>query len=130
MLESSHPHVVGPGYRRVDHRGILLEVLNEGRWESLLSGNMVRGAVMGHHYHKVTEVFFFLTAGRAEVGLWEPQAAQSRRVWLGPEQGIRFWPGMSHAIRFTEDSTFLMLKSRHYDPADPDTFACPVPDFG
>jgi hypothetical protein len=129
MLANADLQLVEPGYRRADDRGILLEVLNGSRWECLLSGQMLRGAVMGHHYHEATEVFFFLTAGRADVGLWDPFDKQGGRTTLRAEQGIRFRPGISHAVRFVEDSTFLMLKSRRYDPANPDTFACRVPDF-
>jgi len=32
----------------------------------------------------------------------------------------------THAVRFDEVSDFLMLKSKQYDPQNPDTFAYPV----
>jgi hypothetical protein len=38
-----------PVYVRRDGRGLFEELLNTGRWESLISGRMDAGAVMGHH---------------------------------------------------------------------------------
>ncbi len=38
-------HVLTPAFRREDERGLFVEGLNEGRWESLLFGSMQRGAV-------------------------------------------------------------------------------------
>jgi dTDP-4-dehydrorhamnose 3,5-epimerase-like enzyme len=111
-----------PAFRREDDRGELLEILDQGSWTSLLSGRMKPGSVMGNHYHKITNIFFFLTRGSAQVSTVHAQTGERDRFRLEPRQGVMLEPGESHAIRFLEESEFIMLKSRRYDPADPDTF--------
>lgn len=114
--------VIRPSFERVDDRGVLREVLNSGRWECLLSGEMKAQAVMGNHYHKKTNVFFFLTSGRADVTSVHMGTGSRRRYVLRRLEGILLKPHVAHAIRFEEDSSFIMLKSVRYDSADPDTF--------
>ena len=114
--------VLTPAFRREDERGLFVEGLNDGRWESLLFGSMRRGAVLGNHYHKKTEIFFCLITGRAEVAIVQVDTNERERLTLGPEQGVRLAVKESHAIHFLEASEFIMLKSLRYDPADPDTF--------
>jgi dTDP-4-dehydrorhamnose 3,5-epimerase-like enzyme len=129
MRAIQQPVVLDASHRREDDRGTLIEVMNRGAWRSVLCGSMRRGAVMGHHYHNQAEVFVFLTSGRADVGLCDPHTMQTTRMTVGAEQGILLPTGISHALRFTEDSTFVMLKSLPYDPASGDTVHYPVPDF-
>jgi hypothetical protein len=43
-------------------------------------------------------------------------------------QGVILNTNESHAIRFIEESDFVMLKSLRYNPADPDTYQFPVKD--
>lgn len=118
--------VMAPSFQRRDGRGLFVEALNGGPWETLLFGTMKRDAELGHHYHKKTEVFFCLTRGRAEVALVQVETGERERLLLEAPQGVRLRVNESHAIRFLEESDFIMLKSRPYDPSDPDTFAHPV----
>jgi len=120
-----HP-IVEPGTVRVDARGTFIEALNGGRWESLICGSMKAEAVMGDHFHRQTVVFFFLTAGAAQIDTVDVTSGERDRVRLDANQGLLLRTGESHAIRFLQDSQFVMLKSRRYDAADPDTFAFPV----
>ena len=119
--------ILRPSYTRVDDRGTLREVLNAGRWESLLCGEMRPGAVMGHHFHKVTEVFVYLTSGRIHVTEVEVTTGVIRSRQLAAGEGIWLHPNVAHALRFEEASSFLMLKSKQYQPDDPDTFHYSVP---
>jgi dTDP-4-dehydrorhamnose 3,5-epimerase-like enzyme len=118
--------VLTPAFRRLDERGLFVEGLNDGRWESLLFGSMTRGAVMGNHYHAHTDIFFCLTKGKADVTIVQVDTGEREQLTLNAEQGIRLAVRESHAIRFLEDSDFIMLKSLRYNPADPDTVAYPV----
>lgn len=120
-----HP-IVEPGTVRVDARGTFIEALNGGHWESLICGSMKAEAVMGDHFHRQTVVFFFLTAGAAQIDTVDVTSGERDRVRLDANQGLLLRTGESHAIRFLQDSQFVMLKSRRYDAADPDTFAFPV----
>ena len=112
-----------PVWTRVDGRGKLVELLNTGQWKALLYGRMRRHAVMGHHYHKRTDVVFFLLDGKARVTSVQVRTARRRRCSLGRNQGVVFGSYESHAIRFLAPSEFIMAKSRPYRPSQPDTFA-------
>lgn len=115
-------------FRRVDERGTFIEVLNDGHWEVLICGEMRAGAVIGNHYHRKTEIFFFLKKGSARVGIIHVETGERRCLSLVAEEGVILKTKESHAIRFLQDSEFIILKSLRYDPADPDTFQYPIPD--
>jgi quercetin dioxygenase-like cupin family protein len=85
------------------------------------------GAVMGRHFHRLTDVFFFLVAGQARVTEVDVRTGAERRTELRAGEGLWLHPNVAHAIRFERQSSFLMLKSRRYDRADPDTFEYEVP---
>jgi dTDP-4-dehydrorhamnose 3,5-epimerase-like enzyme len=118
--------VLVPTFQRRDGRGLFVEAVNGGPWETLIVGTMKRGAELGHHYHKQTVVLFWLTKGRAEVAIVHVETGEQERLELDALQGVRLLANESHVIRFLEDSEFVMLKSLRYDPDDPDTFAYPV----
>ncbi len=119
--------IIPPNFERKDERGVFHEVINEGRWESLICGQMKAGAVLGNHYHKTTQIFFYLTGGAAAVHTIHVETGERDQLGLHGSQGVFLQSNESHAICFLEDSAFVMLKSRRYDSADPDTFDFPVP---
>ena len=123
------PHaIVGPTHVRRDERGELQEIVNSFPAKALLSGSMKAGAVMGNHYHRRTRVFFYLQSGSAVVRTVRADTGARDAFALSGGQGVVLEPNESHAIRFTAESGWLMLKSEPYDPADPDTYPLPVPD--
>ena len=109
-------------YIREDSRGLFVEIVNTGPWETVISGAMRKGAVMGNHYHKRTRCLMFLTSGaaRVEVVAVESGSRSSTRIWA--REGVYLEPNHAHAIRFDEDSTFILAKSLSYSENDPDTF--------
>ncbi len=120
--------IVKPVFERSDDRGIFREILNVGSWESLVSGAMNPGSVMGNHYHKETVVFFYLLNGSAEINTIHIESGIKDKFKLNAQQGVLLKPYESHAVMFTQSSEFLMLKSIKYDPADPDTYHFAVED--
>lgn len=120
--------IIVPSFDRVDERGTFREVLNRGPWETLIWGRMNRDAVMGQHYHKRTQVFIFLTSGSARIRTIHVETGSKDAFTLHENQGVLLRVNESHSIRFLRDSSFIMLKSQRYNPADPDTFAFPVPE--
>ena len=119
--------IIHPGFVRRDERGTFAEVLNDGRWECLIVAEMKSGAVLGHHYHKLTDVFLYLRTGGAAVSEVDLGTGAGRRRTLAAGEGLWLHAGVAHAIRFEEASSVILLKSRRYDSRDPDTYACPVP---
>jgi quercetin dioxygenase-like cupin family protein len=120
--------ILTPAFTRRDERGELREIVSGFAAKALLSGRMKAGAVMGNHYHRRTRVFFFLQSGSAEVKTVHAETGARDSFKLAAEQGVVLEPNESHAISFTAESEWLMLKSEVYDPADPDTYPLPVPD--
>jgi quercetin dioxygenase-like cupin family protein len=117
-----------PTFKRVDDRGTLVEVVNAGPWETVITGTMRPGAVLGNHYHKLTRMFFYLVQGEARVDVVDVASGTrwSRRVAAG--EGLYLECGEAHAIRFSRESNYLLLKARRFSPTDADTFAFLVED--
>lgn len=120
--------ILGPQFERRDDRGIFREILSGFPAGTVVTGRMSSGAVMGNHYHRRTRVFFYVLEGSADVATVNVETGAKEKFGLSPNQGVFFEPLESHAIRFREDSGFLMLKSEPYDPEDPDTIEFPVPN--
>jgi dTDP-4-dehydrorhamnose 3,5-epimerase-like enzyme len=120
--------IVTPSYERRDDRGLFQEIVNGVSFAAVSRGRMRAGAVMGNHFHKKTRIFFFLASGSADVRTIHVETGTKDSFRLGENQGVFLEPNESHAIRFTAESEFLMLKSLPYDPAEPDTHPYPVPD--
>ncbi len=108
--------IIQPSFERVDHRGVLRELLSGGRWTTLLQGEMRTGAILGNHYHRRTDVFFFMEHGRARVRTVTPRSGRSQELVVTAQQGVLLRAGVAHAIQFEQPSTFFLLKSRpHQD---------------
>jgi len=120
--------ILQPAFVRNDERGMFMEVLNDGHWESLLRGRMHRDAVIGNHYHKETTIYFFVSQGSVAIKTVDVHTGQKDSFQLQAGQGVMLAVDESHAIRFLEESEFIMLKSQCYDAASPDTFPFPVED--
>jgi quercetin dioxygenase-like cupin family protein len=119
---SGASRIVTASFERRDERGVFREVLNGFEARTFLFGEMKEGATLGNHYHKRTRVFFYLTRGSAQVATVNVETEEKDSFGLKENQGCFFEVNESHAVRFTEDGEFVMLKSLAYDPADPDTF--------
>ena len=80
--------ILKPSFNRVDERGTFTEVLNSGHWEALTHGSMKTDAVMGNHYHKKTDVFFFLTRGRARISTVHVETGEEDQFTLAMDEGV------------------------------------------
>jgi dTDP-4-dehydrorhamnose 3,5-epimerase-like enzyme len=120
--------ILTPGFERRDERGLFQEIVNGEPFAAVSRGRMRAGAVMGNHFHKRTRVLFFLTSGRARIKTVDVETGATDAFELSEGQGVHLEPGESHAIRYIEDSDFVMLKSLPYDPAEPDTYPYTIPD--
>lgn len=114
--------ILKPSFVRNDQRGLFVEVLNGSRWESLVTGSMNPGAEMGHHYHKLTDVFFYVVQGSVEVKTLDVASGARDQFTLGDSEGVLLHTNESHSIRFLVPTQFIMMKSLRYDPANPDTY--------
>lgn len=117
---------VSPAFLRRDGRGEFMEVINQGPWNSLITGVMHAGAELGHHYHQRTRMYFFLVEGLAEVVVVNVPSGERRCGVLRASEGVFLEPNDAHVIRFANMSRFILLKSRAYTEADPDTFPCRI----
>lgn len=113
---------ISPSFVREDDRGLFVEIVNEGPWETVIHGNMRAGKSMGDHYHRENKAFFFLTSGKAEVKVRHLIDESCQQVFLDSGQGIYFLPFEVHTITYLEDSSFILLKSYRYQVDKPDIF--------
>lgn len=120
--------IVTPSFVREDARGLFAEVVNRGPWETVIAGSMKAGAVLGHHYHKLTDMLLYLSRGSAEVTLVDVRTGERAVGRIEQRQAVRLPPQHAHSVRFLEASDFLLLKSRRFGQEDPDTFPYPVAD--
>ncbi len=118
--------VMKPEYERNDDRGLFQELLSTGPWESLIRAEMLKGAVIGNHYHKVTKIFFFLVRGLVRIRTVNVETGDRDDFTIEAGQGTMLLPYESHAIEFMDNSEIIMLKTHRYDPKSPDTFDYPV----
>lgn len=116
-----------PVFIREDKRGMFSEALNGSRWENASYGVMKKGSIMGNHYHKKTFVYFFITSGSAKVKTINVKTKKVESVKLKAHEGVLLSPNYSHAIQFTEKSSFIMGKSLAYNSKNPDTYEFNVP---
>jgi quercetin dioxygenase-like cupin family protein len=116
------PTVVRPSFVRRDDRGLFVEIVNEGPWETVIQGTMKRRKKMGNHYHRENKAFFYLTRGRARVRIKHIVDGTEDSVVLHAGEGIYFLPFEIHTITYLEDSDFLLLKSYRYNEKKPDIF--------
>jgi len=122
------PHqVLDPVYERQDTRGSFIEITRDYHWETVITGTMESGSVLGNHYHKETMIFFYLCSGLVDIDIINVETLQMDHITLNKNQGIMLSTFESHAIRFREKSNFIMLKSIRYNPDNPDTFPYNVP---
>ena len=121
------PHqIVGADFERKDARGLFREIARGFPAAGVLCGRMEAGALMGNHYHRKTRVFFYLTEGAATIATVDVTTGERDRFELSEGEGVILEPNVSHAIRYTRPSAFVMLKSRAYSDEDPDTYPHPV----
>ncbi len=118
--------IVKPSFRREDGRGLFVEILGEGPWETVIHGAMAKDAVMGNHYHEKTVAFFYLVKGSADIGIRNVANGKEDSLTLHAGEGVYFHPYETHLIRYAEPSDFIFLKSRRFSKDDPDLVSAPL----
>ncbi len=115
-------------FTRLDQRGLFIECANGEPWQSVNSGKMRKGAVMGHHYHKKSRVLFFLLSGSVSGSMRSVKStrAKVKKFNLTPNQGIIFEPYETHALTFTAGGYFILLKTKAFSLTNPDIFPAKV----
>lgn len=121
-------HLLNPTFIREDERGLFVEAINGTVWENVSYGIMKSGAVMGNHYHKQTDVFFYIIKGEAKVDIVDVETKEIGSAILSKNEGIYLERNFSHAIRFKEETIFIMGKSKKYDSHNADTFSLIIPE--
>lgn len=103
----------------VDERGFILKLLDDGATnvKSVLLIESKKGTIRANHYHKKDSHYCYFLKGRMEYVEEDlPPKAPNRRTVVVEKGDIVYTPPMvAHAMKFLEDSTFLVLatESRH-----------------
>src|SRR3989338_826327 len=136
-------------YQRKDSRGNFQEFINsETGWKAVNGGFMNKDAIMGNHYHKKCRTLFFIVKGSAKVLVKDVRKDSGNRIFenktsgsktlesktsehadskieevnLKTSEGVIFEKYETHAIKFSEESIFLLLKDKKFDKDDQDIF--------
>ncbi len=112
-------------YQRKDSRGTFQEFINsETGWKAINGGFMDKNSIMGNHYHKKCRTLFFIIKGSARVLVKDVRKKDDKteEVILKSSEGVIFEKFETHAIKFNEDSIFLLLKDKKFDQNDQDIF--------
>ena len=116
-----------PSFVREDDRGLFVEIVNGGPWETIIHGSMNKGSDLGNHYHRECRALFYLVDGLAEV--------RTRFILTGDKivtnelkarEMVLFRPFETHIVHFLADSDFILLKSYRYEDDQPDIFPLEV----
>jgi dTDP-4-dehydrorhamnose 3,5-epimerase-like enzyme len=113
--------ILKPIYERQDKRGLFQEVIRGYDWKTVITGHMIKGSEIGHHYHKNTVLFFFITSGSVDIIVENVKTHERDQLELKKCEGVLLHPGQAHVITFQQESNFLLLKSLSYDPDNTDT---------
>ena len=111
-----------PTFTRQDDRGLFVEVVDEGPWETVIHGTMLAGSQMGNHYHKVNKALFYLVSGSARVTIKRIIDHSTQEIELNAGEGIYFLPYEIHTIYYHTPSDFLLFKSYRYKKESPDIY--------
>lgn len=122
-----------------DHRGLFVElykeadakrfatVFKEPKQISYLTIN--KGCFRGNHYHDVTVESFILLEGDCEIVLsWSRQNEQDSECFDGQQRQLKLFDkfdvplGFQHTLFSAKGAKLLILSSKEFDPANPDTF--------
>ncbi|MCA1962088.1 MAG: hypothetical protein LDL33_15000 [Desulfomonile sp.] len=117
---------VAPTFVRKDERGLFVEIVNEGPWETIIHGSMAKNAEMGNHYHRECRAYFYLISGRARIAVRHLIDNSMDEVELVAGQGVYLLPFETHVIQYLEDSDFILMKSYRYRNDNPDIYPCKV----
>lgn len=113
---------IKPSFIRKDERGIFVEIVNEGPWETIIHGSMESGAEMGNHYHRECRAFFYVVDGKVEIHIRHLYDQSIAVGVLTSGEGLYFLPYEVHVVRYLEKTDFIFLKSYRYREDQPDTF--------
>ena len=103
----------------VDERGFIMKILDDGvtNIKSVLLIESKAGTVRANHYHKKDSHYCYFLKGKMEYVEEElPPKPPNRRTVIVEAGDVVYTPPMvAHAMKFLEDSAFLVLatESRH-----------------
>ncbi|OGH68391.1 MAG: hypothetical protein A3I29_04065 [Candidatus Magasanikbacteria bacterium RIFCSPLOWO2_02_FULL_44_11] len=114
----------------VDNRGSITKILDDGKTapRSILYIVSKKGSVRANHYHKEDSHYVYLLSGKMEyfeapVKDGIPDQSKRESVVLASGDMVYSPPMLAHAMRFLEDTTWVVLamNSRSQDHYEADT---------
>lgn len=114
----------------VDERGGITKLLDDGKTtiKSILLIHSKKGTIRANHYHKEDGHYVYMLSGRMEyyeapVVNGQPDLAAREKVNLEKGDMVYSGPMLAHAMKFLEDSEWvvLALKSRNQQDYEQDT---------
>ncbi len=114
----------------VDARGAITKLLDDGKTsiKSILLITSTKGSIRANHYHKEDAHYVYMYSGKMEyveapLVDGQPDLSQEVKAELVAGDTIYSPPMIAHAMRFTEDTVWIVmaLKSRSHENYEEDT---------
>ncbi len=114
--------IIKPNFVHEDERGVLREITRGRHWRQLNEYERKKGCVVGNHYHKGFEEFFYIIKGKASVKIKNVQSGEEEAFTVQAGDAFFVKKLEAHALRFEEDTIFITLLSENFDRESKDIF--------
>ncbi len=114
--------IIKPNFEHRDERGTLREVTRGHQWQQLNEYERKKGCVVGNHYHKELEEFFFIIRGKAKVKIYHVDTKKTEEFLANSGDAFIVSTHEVHALEFLEDTIFITLLSKNFDEQNPDIY--------
>jgi len=112
--------IIKPNFVHEDDRGILREITRGHQWRQLNEYERKKGSIVGNHYHKTFEEFFFIIKGACTVKIVHMDTKKEEEFKANEGDAFRIFQMEAHTIKFDEDTIFITLLSENFDSNSPD----------
>jgi len=94
----------------IDHRGTIMDIIQEMSVEHVAIFTSKAGSVRGNHYHKESVAYIFVIEGQFQI-FYRDEHSPANNVVANTHDLVTVEPLERHSLLALEDSIFLMLVS-------------------
>ena len=114
--------IIKPNFEHKDQRGVLREVVRGKQWKQLNEYERKKGSIVGNHYHKKLEEFFYIIRGKAQVRIENITTGKTEDFIVSAGEAFNVSINEVHALKFLEGTIFIPILSKDFDENNPDIY--------
>lgn len=112
-------NLLKPEYQHADSRRTISQLITDNI-KQVNSYQVTKGAILGEHYHRFTNEYFYVTKGTFVVFVNEVGKKQSMSRILNKQSFFMARSGLVHTIEALTNGEFLTFLTKPFDPKEPD----------